>query len=116
MGCILLVFGEKVYKNSIRYHWFVFTSFKDIHYDPRSTHPPGGARDAPSPSGPKFLYFHAVFGKKWSISRLTPPLRGYHLLREILDPPLYMSTYIFADRSVNSNDKPVFVITIVDHP
>ena len=26
------------------------------------------------PSGPKFLYFHAVFGKNWSNNRLAPPL------------------------------------------
>ena len=26
-----------------------------------------------SPSGPKFLHFHAVFGKNWSNDRLAPP-------------------------------------------
>ena len=33
----------------------------------------GGARDA-RPPGPKFLHFHAVFGKNWPNNRLAPPL------------------------------------------
>ena len=32
----------------------------------------GGARDVPPP-GPKFLHFHAVFGKNWPNNRLAPP-------------------------------------------
>ena len=36
----------------------------------------GGARDAPPPPGPKFLYFHAVFGKNWPNNRLAPPPSG----------------------------------------
>ena len=36
----------------------------------------GGARDARPPSGPKFLHFHAVFGKNWPNNRLAPPLWG----------------------------------------
>ena len=48
--------------------------------------PPGMC--APS-SGPKFLYFHAVFKKNWLNSRLANPLRGWHTpLWEIPDPPL----------------------------
>ena len=36
----------------------------------------GGARDTrPLPSGPKFLHFHAVFGKNWPNNRLVPPFR-----------------------------------------
>ena len=35
----------------------------------------GGARDVPIP-GPKFLYFHAVFGKTWSNSGLPPDPSG----------------------------------------
>ena len=38
-----------------------------------------GARDAPS-SLPKFLHFHAVFGNKWSNSKLAPLLRDWRLL------------------------------------
>ena len=34
----------------------------------------GGVRDARPPSGPKFLHFHAVFGKNWPNNRLAPPL------------------------------------------
>ena len=40
----------------------------------------GGARDAP-PS-PKFLHFHAVFGKNWPNSRWAPPPLG------LAPPPL----------------------------
>ena len=36
----------------------------------------GGTRDARPPSGPKFLHFHAVFGKNWPNNRLVPPLLG----------------------------------------
>ena len=32
--------------------------------------------DAPPPSGPKFLHFHAVFSKNWLHSRLAPPSPG----------------------------------------
>ena len=32
----------------------------------------GGARDAPPASGPKFLHFHAVFGKNWPNNMLYP--------------------------------------------
>ena len=39
-------------------------------------------RDAYPFLGQKFLYFHAVFGKRWSNSMLASPLW------EILDPPL----------------------------
>ena len=38
----------------------------------------GGASHAPP--GPKFLHFHAVFGKNWPNNRLPPPLE--------LAPPL----------------------------
>ena len=41
----------------------------------------GGARDA-RPPGPKFLHFHAVFGKNWPNNRLTPPPFG------LAPPPL----------------------------
>ena len=47
----------------------------------------GGARDAPS-SGPKFLHFHAVFGKNW-----CPPPRCWRPTSEILDSPLKL--YVF---------------------
>ena len=44
----------------------------------------GGAGDASPPiSGPKFLHFHAVFGKNWPSSLLVPPpLRGFSPLWE----------------------------------
>ena len=51
----------------------------------------GGAWDAPSPPWqPKFLHFHAFFGKNWQNHRLAPPPPGScrPLLGEILDPPL----------------------------
>ena len=37
---------------------------------------------APPPSGPKFLHFHAVFGKNWPNNRLAPPPLG------LVPPPL----------------------------
>ena len=53
----------------------------------------GGARDAPS--GPKFLHFHTVFGKKLPNNRLTPPLLGLApLLWEILHRPLDYLNFI----------------------
>ena len=36
----------------------------------------GGTRDARPPPGPKFLHFHAVFGKNWPNNRLAPPPFG----------------------------------------
>ena len=42
----------------------------------------GGVRDARPPSGPKFLHFHAVFGKNWPNNRLAPPPLG------LAPPPL----------------------------
>ena len=36
----------------------------------------GGARDGRPPSVPKFLHFHAVFGKNWPNNRLAPPPFG----------------------------------------
>ena len=33
----------------------------------------GGARDVRPPSGPKFLYFHAVFRKNWPNNRFVAP-------------------------------------------
>ena len=47
-----------------------------------------GARDARPLSGPTILYFHSVFGKKWSNSRLPLPLGVLALVWEILDLPL----------------------------
>ena len=47
----------------------------------------GDTRDECSFSGPKFLHFHAVFGKNWSDNRLMPHW-GVPLHWEILDPPL----------------------------
>ena len=41
----------------------------------------GGAMDA-RPPGPKFLHFHAVFGKNWPNNRLAPPPLG------LAPPPL----------------------------
>ena len=35
-----------------------------------------------APSGPKFLHFHAVFGKNWPNNRLAPPTLG------LVPPPL----------------------------
>ena len=32
-----------------------------------------GRRKGRAPSGPKFLHFHAVFGKNWPNNRLAPP-------------------------------------------
>ena len=34
---------------------------------------------------PKFLHFHAVFGKNWPNNRLANPLRDWPPLQEILD-------------------------------
>ena len=50
----------------------------------------GGEGRTPPPSGPKFLHFHAFFGKNWPNNRLAPPplLAWRPLLWEILDPPL----------------------------
>ena len=51
----------------------------------------GGSNGAPGTphSGPKFLYFHAVFEKNWSKSRLAPPLGVNSApLCKILDLPL----------------------------
>ena len=42
----------------------------------------GGARPLRPPSGPKFLYFHAVFGKNWPNNRLAPSPLG------LAPPPL----------------------------
>ena len=42
----------------------------------------GGVRDACPPSGPKFLHFHAVFGKNWPNNRLACPSLG------LMPPPL----------------------------
>ena len=45
---------------------------------PRSYLSSGGSKGGcegcvPPPSGPKFLHFHAVFGKNWPNNRLAPP-------------------------------------------
>ena len=48
------------------------------------------------PPQPKFLHFHAVFGKNWSNSILASPSRVGTPLREIMDPPLVCGV-IFAD-------------------
>ena len=67
------------------------------HFYHKVTHMPsggskGGARDVCPPSGPKFLHFHAVFGKNWPNNRLAPPLWAWRpLFWEIMDPPLYAS-------------------------
>ena len=42
----------------------------------------GGTRDVHPPSGPKFLHFHAVFGKNWPNNRLACPPLG------LAPPPL----------------------------
>ena len=42
----------------------------------------GGRRGRAPPFGPKFLHFHAVFGKNWPNNRLAPPLLG------LAPPPL----------------------------
>ena len=42
----------------------------------------GGARPSRPPSCPKFLHFHAVFGKNWPNNRLAPPPLG------LAPPPL----------------------------
>ena len=42
----------------------------------------GGMRDACPHSGPKFLHFHAVFGKNWPNNRLVHPPLG------LVPPPL----------------------------
>ena len=34
----------------------------------------GGREGRVPPPGPKFLHFHAVFGKNWPNNRLVPPL------------------------------------------
>ena len=41
-----------------------------------------GARGTRAPPGPKFLHFHAVFGKNWPNNRLAPPPLG------LAPPPL----------------------------
>ena len=53
--------------------------------------------DARPPPGSKFFQFHAVFGKIWQNRMLAPPPpESWHpLLREILDPPLSMSSGLF---------------------
>ena len=52
----------------------------------------GAPPACPPPYGPKFSYFHAVFGKIWQICMLALVLDGWRpLLRGILDPPLYMT-------------------------
>ena len=53
----------------------------------------GGSKEGASirgaPSRPKFFRFDAVFAKKiGKIKGLYTPLGSWHLLREILDPPL----------------------------
>ena len=51
----------------------------------------GEHRGCVPPLGPKFLYFHAVFGKNWPNNRLAPFLGSWRsILGEILDLPLWM--------------------------
>ena len=41
-----------------------------------------------SSPGPKFIHFHAIFGKNWLNNRLAPPCVVGAPFWEILDPPL----------------------------
>ena len=55
---------------------------------PNNTSGGSRGRKGRAPPGPKFLHFHAVFGKNWSNSKLALPSGVGVPIWEILDPPL----------------------------